>query len=367
MWYNRLTSSLPLRWGKNRLSWFILCAVLLVVGAIGVMAATTHAETIPTIAIVSVDSGKSVNIQTHNYPSNQTFTVRMGKIGTNGVGGTVVGTLQSGAGGSLTASFPIPEALKGEYQIAIRLESTVGYYSFNWFYNNMAAAPPSSGSPGSTPGTVYTGIPTFSVTGVQRDATVSIKTHNFPANRDFKVTMGAMGAKGVNGVVVTTTNSGNGGEFTATYNVPESLKGSYQIAIRLESADGYFAYNWFYNSSAAAGTVTPPATGSPAVPTTPVYVGVPTFSIQGVTRNGNVTILTNNLPPNRDFRVTMGGMGTKGVNGALVTTTNSGAGGALTLTYDIPAALHGSAQIAIRLESADGYYAYNWFYNTSTR
>lgn len=362
MWHNRLTSYLPSRWGNFRFRWFILFA-LLTMGVVGVTAVATRAETIPTIAITSIESDKSVNIQTYNYPPNQTFTVRMGKIGTNGVGGTVVGTLQSGAGGSLTASFPIPEALKGEYQIAIRLESPVGYYSFNWFYNNTAAAPPIS----STPGTVYTGIPTFSVTGVQRDATVSIKTHNFPANRDFKVTMGAMGAKGVNGAVVTTTNSGNGGEFTATYNVPEALKGSYQIAIRLESADGYFAYNWFYNSSAAAGTVTPPATGSPAVPTTPVYVGAPTFSIQGVTRNGNVTILTNNLPPNRDFRVTMGGMGTKGVNGTFVTTTNSGGGGALTLTYDIPAALHGSAQIAIRLESADGYYAYNWFYNTSTR
>jgi hypothetical protein len=37
------------------------------------------------------------------------------------------------------------------------------------------------------------------------------------------------------------------------------------------------------------------------------------------------------------------------------------------VTFEIPPALYGLSQIAIRLQSADsGYFAYNWFYNTTT-
>jgi hypothetical protein len=37
-----------------------------------------------------------------------------------------------------------------------------------------------------------------------------------------------------------------------TFDIPASLKGSYQIAVRLQSntGSGYFAYNWFYNNNA---------------------------------------------------------------------------------------------------------------------
>lgn len=91
----------------------------------------------------------------------------------------------------------------------------------------------------------------------------------------------------------------------------------------------------------------------------------PTFVIKAVDADTTVTIMTDNLPPNDSFVVTMGAMGTKGVNGIKVGTTSSGTGGRLTLSYTIPAALHGSYQIAIRMESPTShYYAYNWFYNS---
>jgi type 1 fimbria pilin len=38
----------------------------------------------------------------------------------------------------------------------------------------------------------YSGFPTFSITAVVSDDTVTILGHNFPANDDFTVTMGAM-------------------------------------------------------------------------------------------------------------------------------------------------------------------------------
>ena len=95
-------------------------------------------------------------------------------------------------------------------------------------------------------------IPTFSITSVVTDTTVTIQTANFPANQNFVVTMGPFGSKGINGIVVATTNSGAGGSFSATYNIPAQLKGSYQIAVRLQTSHAYpfFAYNWFYNNTA---------------------------------------------------------------------------------------------------------------------
>ena len=47
-----------------------------------------------------------------------------------------------------------------------------------------------------------------------------------------------------------TTNSGVGGTFTATYPIPAQLAGTPQIAIRLQSASGYYSYNWFFNATA---------------------------------------------------------------------------------------------------------------------
>lgn len=211
-------------------------------------------------------------------------------------------------------------------------------------------------------------VPTFSIVAVARDQSVTIQAFNFPANDSFVVTMGLMGTRGVGGVQVATQPSGAGGSFQATYNIPASLHGLRQIAIRLQSPTSrYFAYNWFYNNTTGVTTPGPTPTPGPGVTPRPGYVGFPTFTITGVVRDTSVTIRTNNLPPNDTFNVTMGLMGTRGVGGVQVATQASGAGGAQTFTYNIPASLHGQRQIAIRMQSpTSGYFAYNWFYNNTT-
>ncbi|RIK18517.1 MAG: hypothetical protein DCC51_10415 [Anaerolineae bacterium] len=85
------------------------------------------------------------------------------------------------------------------------------------------------------------------------DQTVTVQAHDFPANQNFVVTMGPFGTQGINGIVVATTNSGAGGSFSATYNIPDQLKGSAQIAIRLQTSHAYpyYAYNWFWNIGCA--------------------------------------------------------------------------------------------------------------------
>lgn len=313
---------------------------------------------IPTFKIVSVVTDEKVTIRTYNFPADQTFTVRLGKYGTLGINGVAVSSQKSGEGGSFEATYPIPDELKGETRIAIRLDSAAGYFAYNWFYNNSTGAVP--GSTGTSTG--YTGIPTFKIVSVEKDKSVTIRTSNFPANQTFSVLMGAYGTLGINGIGVSAQKSGEGGSFEATYPIPDELKGMARIAIRLDSKAGYYAYNWFYNNTASAGT-----SGTSSVTTAPGYTGIPTFKIIAVERDKTVEIRTYNFPPNQTFSVRMGTYGTLGINGVEVGGQKSGEGGSFTATYSIPAELRGSARIAIRLDSAAGYYAYNWFYNNSTK
>jgi hypothetical protein len=50
------------------------------------------------------------------------------------------GTLESGKGGEITATFDIPAELAGTYRISImlRTEHMYPYLAYNWFYNNTA-------------------------------------------------------------------------------------------------------------------------------------------------------------------------------------------------------------------------------------
>jgi hypothetical protein len=314
-------------------------------------------STIPTISITSVVADQTVTIQTHNYPANQNFVVTMGPMGTQGINGFYVTTINSGNGGSFPATFTIPPQLQGSYQISIRLQSAQGYYSYNWFYNNTTN-PPGTGT-GGTPG--YVGIPTFSIASVVTDQNVTIQTNNFPAGQTFRVTMGAMGTRGINGIYVGDIDSGPGGTSTFTFPIPPALYGSYQISIRAQTshANPYFAYNWFYNNTSGVGGQPPPPPSG--------YTGIPTFKVCEVVRDGTVTIVTNNFPPNQEFTLRMGPMYTAGINGIVVTTFNSGDGSSQRLTFQVPAQLYGSSRIAIRAETAHAnpFFAYNWFFNNT--
>lgn len=121
------------------------------------------------------------------------------------------------------------------------------------------------------------------------------------------------------------------------------------------------------NTPGPTATAAPTATRAPtatAGPTAPPFV-VPTFSIIGVVRNTSVTIRTANFPASQTFNVYMGAIGTRGYGGYAAGSVNSGVGGTFTTTITIPASLANAAQIAILLQSASGYYSYNWFWNNN--
>lgn len=228
---------------------YLILALMLVAVAVFVGVSPAYASTIPTITVTNVVTDQTVTIQTNNFPPNQNFVVTMGPFGTQGIGGYVVATTNSGVGGSFSATYNIPAQLKGAYQIAIRMQTTHTYpfFAYNWFYNNTTGT---GGQPPTTPiPPGYTGIPTFTVCSVTRDTSVTIRTNNLPPNHTFTVTMGPFGTQGVNGYVVGTLNSGTGGQLSATFNIPKELYGSYRIAVRLQG-NPWFAYNWFYNNTA---------------------------------------------------------------------------------------------------------------------
>lgn len=143
------------------------------------------------------------------------------------------------------------------YGIALR-------YGLSWTAvaqaNNLANAntiyagqrlciPSTSTTPPPPSGPVTNVQPTFSIVSVVANQSVTIQTHNFPANEQFEVRMGFFGTQGVNGTWVTNTATNSGGSFTTTYTIPANLRGLSTIAIRLQSASGYYSYNWFYNNT----------------------------------------------------------------------------------------------------------------------
>jgi len=315
-----------------------------------------QASTYPTFSISEVKTDESVTILTNNMPANKNFNVLMGEIGTKGIDGIIVATLNSDKGGSFLATFPIPEQLKGRAQIAIRLEGTDNpYYAYNWFWNDAKNGTWPEDYPPAQPPTCACNIPTFSIKSVVKGEDVTITTYNFPKNVEFTVLMGKMWTRGINGIEVATLNSGEGGSFEATFDIPAELANEERIAIRLEGTGGYYAYNWFWNNTAS----TPPAE--------PVdgYSGYPYFFITAVEKDTTVSIKAYNLPEDTDFTVLLGKMWTMGINGIEVNTLNSGEGGTLEATFTIPAELAGEQRIAIRLQG-EVYYAYNWFWNNTT-
>lgn len=274
---------------------------------------------------------------------------------------------------------PAQAATCSRYHIVSRGQtlSWIGrYYGINWKYladiNNLSY--PYTIYPGQKiclsggGGTYYYPTNTewsFVVTSVERDVSVSIRTANMPDNVLFEVSIGRKQSGNMNWMKVADLDSGKGGKFKATFDIPDEFAGASTLSIRLVQAKkNKSVVRSFSNASYSSGT------GGPYYPYynygNYYYGAIPTIWIQSVVRDSTVTIRTANFPSGLDFQVLMGPMGTAGIGGYYVTTFNSGAGGAMTLTFNIPPQLYGSHRISIRTQNQwSGFYSYNWFYNNT--
>lgn len=201
----------------------------------------------------------------------------------------------------------------------------------------------------------------FAVVNVQKDVDVTIRTSNMPSNVLFDVLVGKSTGGSYDWRDVGDLDSGKGGRFKATFGIPADFAGVPTLVVRLVQAKKNTTVDrWFSNIPGGSGT----GGLDPWYPWW--YGGIPTIWIASVVRDSTVTVTTYNFPPNLNFDVLMGPMGSKGIGGYYVQTFNSGAGGSMVLTVPIPVQLYGSYRIAIRTQNlGTGYYSYNWFYNNT--
>jgi LysM repeat protein len=200
--------------------------------------------------VIGVVEDTTVTIKTANFPDNMLYHANVG-CASCGTSATYVGDVDSGAGGTFKQVLTIPAAFAGVNNLWVSLEqANKGITRKAPFTNSTVYS--SGGKYYYYPYYPYYGdIPTISIVSVVRNSTVTIQTHNFPANYTFKVLMGPMGSKGVNGYNMGSFSSGNGSSQTLTFDIPSQLYGNRQIAIRTQSTSGgYFSYNWFYNNTA---------------------------------------------------------------------------------------------------------------------
>jgi hypothetical protein len=236
--------------------------ILMAVAILAVLVIPVNAsqsKLVPITSIISVVQDQSVTIRTDYFPANDTYDVRMGLSGTQGIGGILVSRLTTGTGGSFLARFRIPSELQGQQIISIRLESpTSGYYSFNWFYNSTSsvAVVPNNYSPTAYPYAmtptwrgIQAGMPRFDITSVEKWVSINVTLINYPANRDYGVYMKDGRSAYTTWHSVTAFNSAAGGIFTAgPWNIPAILKFSPMIAVKIyDTSRKIFTVNLFYN------------------------------------------------------------------------------------------------------------------------
>ncbi|MBE0684903.1 MAG: hypothetical protein IH585_02775, partial [Anaerolineaceae bacterium] len=99
----------------------------------------------------------------------------------------------------------------------------------------------------------------ITIIGVEKNTAVTVQADLFPANQVFKIRVGSLDNFFKDYVEVGTINSGAGGSFKFTVLLPEKVKDVEKITVRLDSAAGIYAYNYFKNET--SGTI--PAVATP--------------------------------------------------------------------------------------------------------
>ncbi len=212
------------------------------------------------------------------------------------------------------------------------------------------------------PQKVMAASPFISITGVKAGEWVTVHATGLPAVQLFTAKMDKSATTADNGTIVGQTYSNSDGTFDATYVIPSGLKSVASIAIRIDSAQGYYAYNWFYNqTSGSTATATPTPTGTPTTSLEKLYV-----TVVAVEKNNRITASVTGFPANVNFTVKIGPYYTFGSNQQVMKTINSGNGGSFLFNVDLPAMVKDVSLVTIRLDGyANGKHmvAYNAFTN----
>ncbi|MCB2180181.1 hypothetical protein KQH54_03565 [bacterium] len=321
----------------------------------------------PTLWIEDKGFPNSFNIVFDDFTGEGSYTVFIGSNNSS-FQNIIVGYAGEQPVEKFTKTYDIPDELKSFDELKV-----VVVNAFNGNSGSMAFRY-QEGYPSVVPYGAYTtsylssatsytkATPYTSILNVVPDQEVTLQVFNLPADKEFIVTMGPLGSRGVNGYVIGTQSSGEGGSFIVTYPIPPQLYGSDMIAIRLESTtSGHFAYDYFKNAEGYGSTQSSTTTNADWQLSAGTY---PQTQIVSVTPGESVTVSGTNFTQNDAYTVRMGVWGTQGVGGVVVDTYATDATGTFTATFTIPDSLATVAKIAIRFEAVNSpYYAYDWFSN----
>jgi hypothetical protein len=306
------------------------------------------AASYPSLSFTEIKSGVSVTVHGENFPKNVDFNARMDVIGNYAIGGTVVGSFNSGSG-SFDKTFNIPASLKNEKYIAIRVDGVGGWYSYNWFTNNTSGVV-STPTP-TTPSTTQKNY--VEVIGVKANDYIVVQANNFPANQNFKIRIGTFKNFSKDYVVAGNVNSGKGGSFQFSVDLPTMQKDVDLFTIRLDSPEKNYAYNVFKNITSGVST---PTTGT----TTPI----PTSGTCQIISISPSTALSTRA----DFDAVWNVKNTSGKNWELTQVDYKFISGSqlqkYEKLYDLPVTVKPGETIKIRVDmlapTTTGIYATNW-------
>lgn len=326
----------------------------------------------PTLWIEESGFPKTFNIVFDNFYGEGSYSVYIGSNDAN-FQSILVGYASDKQGTKFTKTYEIPNELKDFYTLKVKVENAFNGHSGSMAFRYAQGYPSvdpygyfTTAFLGGASGTAASKATPFTkILNVVPDTEVTLQVYNFPADKEFIVTMGPMGTRGVDGYVIGTQNSGEGGSFIVTYPIPEPLHASEMISIRLEStSSGHFAYDYFKNLEGYSADVPDPTVNPDWKLTAGTY---PLTQIVSVNQGTSVTVKGTNFTKNDEYTVRMGVFGTKGVGGVIVDTFSTGDSSTFSATFSIPESLKNRTQIAIRFESVNSpYYAYDWFYNKTT-
>jgi hypothetical protein len=160
--------------------------------------------------------------------------------------------------------------------ISVRMESAASiHYAYNYFYNStyMPAEETTAASPEaattvtetSAETSTYSGYPSFTITKVKKNTSVTLMAENLPEGEIFDVMLSNYQDGSFEPVKAGTLDSSKGGSMETSFTIPEDMKDVNQISVRLTGTKtGYFAYNFFFNSDYPVEQVLPQAETTPA-------------------------------------------------------------------------------------------------------
>jgi len=190
----------------------------------------------------------------------------------------------------------------------------------------------------------------FDILSVIENKSVTIRTRDFPQKTKFSVLMGRATQKAIDAFEAGAFDSGAGGVVDATFPIPAELEDIRIIGIRIESADGYAAYNWFFNRTQTN--------------LIPDEKAAPSLSFSGVQKDQAVTVAAANLLPRTEYRVRVGPYYTfyrDYIAAGTVTSDDSGRA-SLTIALDENEKVQEAEFISVRLDGG-GQYVFDTFSN----